>query len=140
MKFIIGAIFALLSSVAAAQANNAFVALLPPTALTASTVNTATQANQSWRGGVIWVTCSAFTSGQYVAHVQGLDPVSGVYYDILVSGAITGTGQTRLEVFPGITAASNAAVADILPSGWRVQLIGTSTPVMTLSVEAVLEP
>jgi hypothetical protein len=118
---------------------NATVIPVAPIALTAATYNSVDQTNTNWKGGHFVVNVSNYNGGTYTVHIQGEDPVSGGYYDILVSAGITASGITVLKVYPGITAASNVSVSDVLPKIWRVQLIGTSTPSMTISVGAYLE-
>lgn len=68
--------------------------------------------------------------------IQGKDPVSGKYYDILVGVAITAVGITVLKVFPGIAASANAAANDILPAHWRFRMDVADTDSMTYSVSA----
>lgn len=129
-----------LSGFAAAQtANVNTTSLLQPSAtLTATTLNLPDQTNPSWRGVHVIINVTTATAGSYTPHIQGKDPVSGVYYDILVGTAITATGTTVLKVYPGIAASANASASDILPQTWRVQLVG-STPNLALSVGAFLE-
>lgn len=118
---------------------NATATPIAPIALTAATYNSPDQANQNWKGGHFIVNVSAYNSGTYTVHIQGKDPVSGNYYDVLVSTGISALGTTILKVYPGIAGLSNGAASDLLPAVWRVQLIGTSTPSMTISVDAYLE-
>lgn len=109
---------------------------LASAARTATTVNTPTLQNQSFRGAVVTVNVSAYTSGQYIAHLQAAVPATPtVFYDILASAAINGTGTTSYTIYPGVTVASNVAVSQVLPRLWRVSLAGTSTPSMTFSVD-----
>lgn len=44
----------------------------------------------------------------------------GSAYTILTSAAITATGRTALRIYPGITAATNVAVSDVVPQSVRV--------------------
>jgi hypothetical protein len=114
--------------------------IFQPTAMTAATVNSNDQFNPNSKGLHLIVNVTSFTSGSYTPHIQGEDPANpGVYYDILVGAAITATGTTVLKVYPGIGTLANGATSDLLPLTWRVQLIGASTPSMTLSVSANLE-
>lgn len=129
----------LFASIAHAQTINTTAIPLVSTAQTATTVNSVDQSNLVALGGHFVVNVSAFTSGTYTPHVQGKDPVSGAYYDILVGPAIGATGTTILKVYPGIGAIANAASPDILPLTWRVQLIGASTPSMMISVAVYLD-
>lgn len=88
---------------------------------------------------IVNVTAVAGTSPSMTARIQGRDPASGGYYDLLVGSAITATGMTVLKVGPGLGAVANGAAADILPDVWRVRCeIGGTTPSFTFSVGAVL--
>lgn len=73
-----------------------------------------------------------------VPKIQGKDPVSGGYYDVLVGTAITATGMTVLKVGPGIGAVENGAANDFLPDTWRVRLEHADTDSITYSVGAVI--
>lgn len=129
-----------ISSLACAQTSNATYTPFPSATQTAATVNSGQQSNSNYRGGHFIVNVSTATSGNYTPHIQGQDPVSGAWYDVLVGPAISTTGTTILKVYPGIGIVTNGAAPDILPAVWRVQLIGASTPNMALSVDAYLLP
>ncbi len=73
-------------------------------------------------------------------HIQGKDPASGKYYDLLVGVAITATGTTVLKVYPGIAVAANAAASDIMPKTWRVRMVHVDADSITYSVGAALVP
>lgn len=68
--------------------------------------------------------------------VQGKDDVSGKYYTLLASAAITATGTTVLRVGPGLTAAANTVANDVLPRTWRVIATHADTDSITYSVGA----
>lgn len=70
--------------------------------------------------------------------IQGGDPVSGKFYTLLVSAAITGTGTTVLRVYPGLTAAANLVASDVLPPKWRVIATHGDADSITYSVAALL--
>lgn len=70
--------------------------------------------------------------------VQGADPVSGKFYTILASAAITATGTTVLRVYPGLTAAANTVASDVLPPRWRVIATHADADSITYSVAALL--
>lgn len=70
--------------------------------------------------------------------IQGKDYLSGKYYTILSSAAITGTGTTVLRVFPSATAATNLAANDFLPINWRVSVAHGDTDSITYSISANL--
>jgi hypothetical protein len=71
-------------------------------------------------------------------HIQGKDPISGTYYDILVGNDITATGITILKVYPGIGQIANGAASDILPRTWRVRMEHDDSDSITYSVAAVV--
>lgn len=117
---------------------NTAASILPSSTFTATTLNLPDQLNSNWKGAHVIINISSFTAGSVTPHIQGKDPVSGVYYDLLVGTALTATGTTVLKVYPGIAATANAAASDLLPQVWRVQLVGSSAN-MVLSVGANLE-
>lgn len=140
MKRLVAAFILAVSSLGAqSQVSNTTANPLPSAAYTATTVNSGDQNNPSWVGAHFIINVSAYTSGSYTPHIQGKDPVSGLYYDVLVGTAISATGTTILKVHPGLAVVANGSASDILPQTWRVQLVGASTPSMTLSVSAYLE-
>jgi hypothetical protein len=66
--------------------------------------------------------------------IQGKDETSGKYYTLLASTAISATGTTVLRVYPGLTAAANAAANLALPRAWRVQATHSAGSNFTYSV------
>jgi len=117
---------------------NVQASLFPLAAQTATTLTSNDQQNASWKGLHVIVNVTSYTSGTYTPHIQGEDEY-GNYYDILVGPAISATGITVLKVYPGIATLANGAASDLLPAVWRVQLVGATTPSMTISVDANLE-
>ena len=87
------------------------------------------------------ITAITGTSPTLTVTLQGKSAVSGQYYTILASAALTTTGLTVLRVYPGLTAAANTVANDIIPNSWRViSAIGGTTPAVTATVTAsVLE-
>lgn len=120
------------------QNKNLPVTLLTSSARTATTVSTADQTNDTWNRVQVIINVSSFTSGTYTPKVQGKDPVSGTYYDLLVGPAIGATGATVLKIGPGFAPIANGVAGDMLPRVWRVTLAGAATPSMTFSVGAFL--
>lgn len=103
--------------------------------------NSADLRNVSARGVhlIIDVTAEAGTHSLIVT-IEGKDPVSGKYYTILASAAITAVGTTVLRVYPGLVAVASLTVNDVLPLVWRVVLDHTKTAssTFTMSVGANL--
>lgn len=75
-----------------------------------------------------------------VLKIQGKDPLSGKYFDILTSAALTAIGTNVFTVFPGIAPIANVSVSDILPRIWRVNLaIAGAAPALTGTIYGVLK-
>ena len=69
--------------------------------------------------------------------LQGKSP-TGTYQTILASAALSSVATTVLKVYPGLTAAANAAANDIIPEVYRVSaVIGGGTPAVTATIHAV---
>ena len=139
MKHLIHAAFAafFFYAHAATGCQNSQVAILTSTAETAATVNTATQTNINNPEIVAVINVTAYTSGTYTAYIQGLD-VNGNWRNITSGFAISATGSSYIKAGFGIGQLTGASAADGVPLYWRVQLLGTSTPIMTLSIGADL--
>ena len=97
-------------------------AVLTLTAQAAATVNGADQVNLTSAGIKLVVDITAITGGAPTTtiKVQGKDPVSGKYYDLLTSTALAAVATTVLTIRPAATAAANLTVNDALPASWRV--------------------
>lgn len=72
--------------------------------------------------------------------IQGKDPVSGKYYTILASAAITTVSTTVLRVFPGGTIAANLVANDCIPETWRVTVAVADADACTYSIGGILVP
>ena len=113
-------------------------ALLTYAAASAGT-NGADQINSVGRGVKVVVNITAITgtTPTFTVTIQGKDSASGAYFTLLASAALNATGTTVLTVYPGLTAAANVTVNDVLPRTWRViTAIGGSTPAVTATVGA----
>jgi hypothetical protein len=66
--------------------------------------------------------------------IQGKDVVSGKYYTVLASAAITTVSTTVLKVHPALTAAANLVANDLLPRTWRVSVVNADADSITYSV------
>ena len=88
---------------------------------------------------VVDITAITGTTPSATFLVEGKDPVSGKYYTILASAALTAAGTTVLRVFPGATAAANASVNDFIPKTFRVTCtIAGTTPAVTATVGVLI--
>lgn len=65
--------------------------------------------------------------------IQGHDPTSDSWYDLLVGPAITATGLTVLKV-GRVSPSANAAAQDLLPATIRVTMTHADTDSITYSV------
>jgi hypothetical protein len=102
-------------------------------------INGSDQTNRRGRGIALVIDISAITgtSPTLTLTIQGKDPVSGKYYTLLGSAALTAVGTTVLTVYPGLTAAANVVANNVLPRSWRViSAIGGTTPAVTATVAA----
>lgn len=80
-----------------------------------------TTADGEARGCVVIMDVTAVTATpSVVVTIQGWDPGSEDWVDILASAAITGTGTTLLQVYPGAEEVANASRGIRLPRRWRV--------------------
>jgi len=107
---------------------------------TATTVNSADFRQSGCNGGHFVINIGTATAGTYTFHIQGKDPASGAYYDILVSSALGSTGTTVLRVHPNLTTSTNLIANDLLPPVFRVQAAGAASQNMTFSVGFGLVP
>lgn len=88
---------------------------------------------------VVDITALTGTTPTLTVTIQGKDVVSGKYYTLLASAALNATGTTVLRVYPGLTAAANLTVNDIVPIAYRVNTaVGGTTPAVTATVSSVL--
>lgn len=89
------------------------------------------------RGVVIVINATAHGSAPSVVFtVKGKSSLDGSYYTILVSAAIVTNGTTVLRIYPGLTAATNLVVSDVLPAVWRVEAVAGNTDSLAYSVSA----
>lgn len=128
-------------SIANFPPNTDNIAPIPVLSAASSGSNGPDQTNALARGIKLFVnvTAVAGTSPTLTVTLQGRDQVSGAYYPILVSPAISATGMTVLSVYPGLAAAANSVANDVLPRTWRViTTIGGVSPAFTATIGASL--
>jgi hypothetical protein len=66
-----------------------------------------------------------------------IDGTPSATYTILASAAINATGLTVLRVYPGLTAAANAAANDVVPGYCQISTaIGGTSPAVTATISA----
>jgi len=108
-------------------------------AVRAATTNGADNVNYGARGIHVVIDVTAVPGIDTVTPtIQGYDPASGKYYTILAGAAIVATGTVVMRVYPSQVAAANVAVADCLPSMWRVIMTHSAATNFTYSVGASL--
>src|SRR4051812_9748214 len=83
-----------------------------PLAARTATANSPDQVNGNGRGVKVFICVTAAGTGSVTPKIQGKDPVSGQYYDILAGTALTSNGLAVLTVYPGLAAAANSAAND----------------------------
>jgi hypothetical protein len=103
-----------------------------------TTTNSSDQTNYNSRGVHVMINVSSIGTGDITPKIQGKDPVSSTYYDVLVGSSITSNGITILKVYPGIAAVANQSANDILPRTWRVVVTANNANSVTYSAGASL--
>lgn len=93
--------------------------------------------NYGCTGLVVFIDCSeASATPSVVFTIQGYNRTSDEYWTILASAAVTGTGNTVLKVYPGLTAAANTVASDVLPFEWAIDAAHADGDSITYSVTA----
>ncbi|MBL4664253.1 MAG: hypothetical protein JKY22_12045 [Flavobacteriaceae bacterium] len=72
-----------------------------------------------------------------VFSIEGKDPLSGTFYNIIDSAAITATGTTTIQIGMNIIAAANIAANEMLPSEYRITATHGDGDSITYTVGAV---
>lgn len=97
--------------------------------------NSADLINASNKGVHVVIDMTAVPTVETVTFtIEGKDPLSGKYYDILVSSAIVAVSTVVLKVYPGITVAANLSVSDVLPNTYRIKTTHSASGNFTYSV------
>lgn len=91
------------------------------------------------KGAVITVDITAIAAGSLTVIVEGKDEVSGKYYTILTSAALASVATTVLRIYPGLVAAANVTVNDVLPTKFRVRCTVATGPVTATIAAALVE-
>ena len=73
-------------------------------------------------------------TGSVVFTLQGIDPLSGQFYTIIESAAVTTVSTVVLTVYPSATEAANLAVSNGLPDNMRILATHVNAVTMTYSV------
>jgi hypothetical protein len=116
----------------------------PPVTVYASAARTATPTAVTVgcgpnRGLHLVIDVTAITaSPSVVPTIDGYDPLSGIYYNLLTGSAITGTGTTILKIYPGIATVANGAASDVVPETIRITMTHADADSISYSVAAHL--
>lgn len=110
-----------------------------PSAARTVTINSPDFVNPNAKGGHFLIDISAVgTDPRILAIIQGKDPISGNYYNILISPKYSVVGTNTIKVYPGLNNVPNICVNDILPRVFRVQVVHTTGVSITYSVSVAL--
>ena len=80
---------------------------------------------------------AASATPSVVFSIEGKDPLSGAFYNIIDSAAITATGTTTIQVGMNIIAAANVAANEMLPEEYRITATHGDSDSITYTVGAV---
>lgn len=104
-----------------------------------ATTNGTDQNNRFAKGIIFTVDMTAVTAtGSIVFTLQGKDDLSGKWYTILVSAAVTTVVTTTYSAFPGAPATANVSANFQMPRTWRIIATATNGVSMTYSVGGTL--
>ncbi len=100
-----------------------------------ASVNGSDLVNDGFRGVKVFINVNSVSGGNVTVNIEQKAPASdaAAYDNILSSASLTSTGLTVLTVYPGVTAAANVAVSDVLPTIWRVTTTAAATIDYTIS-------
>lgn len=116
-----------------------FIGLITAAAAT-TTQTTEDQTNKGHRGVKVVLDTTTVGSASLTLTIEGKDRHSGKYFTLL-SGAAVSTDTTNVyTVYPGLTAAANVTVSDVLPETWRVKVTAGNANAATYKVGASLLP
>jgi hypothetical protein len=123
------------------ERNNVSISVEASSAKTANGNSAAAIVNFNAKGVKLFLNISAVsgTSPTLVLKVQEQDPVSAAWFDLAgaTTAALSISGLTKLEIYPGIPAVANVSVNNALARVWRlVWTITGTTPSFTFSVGA----
>lgn len=115
--------------------------ILPLAARTASPDPSDDFDNQYYSGIRVVVDVTAINlTPSITVTIEGKDKLSGKYFTLLESAAITNTGTTVLLVYPGIVEAANLKASNVLGSVWRIRVTHGDGDSITYSVNSELLP
>lgn len=87
-------------------------------------------------GLAVFISATAVTSTpSVVVTIDGYDPVSATWYNILTSAAIATVSTKRMVVYPSIAVVANLTAATTIPDTVRVVMTHGNTDSITYSVD-----
>ncbi len=90
--------------------------------------------NSKWKGAQIIIDATVeVATASVVFTVRGKDDVSGKFYDLISSSAITAIGTTVLTIYPGVIEAGNK-ISDCLPETFLIHAEHADADALTYSV------
>lgn len=114
------------------------ITVLESAARTAS-INSGDFRNRTNKGVRVHIKASSpVATPSVVFTIQGKDEITGDYFDLLASAAVTAAGDTFLTIYPAIAATANVAASTVLPSFWRVKAVAADADSLTYSITADL--
>lgn len=132
-RILVGLLLSFAATCSFAQMRNVEGTLFASAAVT-TTQNSQDMANDTYSGVHVVIDVTVFGAGTLTPKIQGKDPTSGKYYDILTGAAINATGTTVLKIFPGMAVSANVSASESLPRTWRVVLTKSDASSWTYSV------
>lgn len=107
--------------------------------LLASAARTTTQTGSditayNARGIHVVLDMTVVGTGSVTLTIEGKDSVSGKYYTLLAGAAVTTNSTNVYKIYPGLTAAANAAANDHLPRTFRINVTANNANSASYSV------
>jgi len=120
------------------QRSNEAITVLASAARTA-TVSSADFVNYNGKGLTLFINVSAASATPSVVFmIEVKDPISGFYWGMLATAAITGVGTSMLWLHPGLNLVPNQRENLPLARTWRVTATHADADSITYSVAAVV--
>ncbi len=109
-----------------------------PSASRTASVDSADIINSNFKGAHFIVDVSDLTDTPFITvTIQGKDPISGNYYDILISNTVNLVDTFLLRIYPGAFDSPNVSVPDILPNTFRVRVANGNSDPITYSISVL---
>lgn len=92
--------------------------------------------NTNWRGLHIIINVTVIGADTLTVSIEGFDAVTGLFYPLLTSLAISTTGTTVLKIGQGFTPIANATANDLIPYITQVNAVHSGPDPITYSIAA----